>query len=142
MNTLLAIFLQVNLAFAQSDVMRLEVVNPPSGVRQQINFYAQELDYNLRLAQSQNEKFRAINHATVQLIVLKDNALTQTAADEGYMELMIDVLDSIPRGRDFNRENCDRYENDLLNQYEPFAEEEPQEPAVKPGWNALQALCR
>ncbi|MNL33403.1 hypothetical protein D3C87_1553140 [compost metagenome] len=58
------------------------------------------------------------------------------------MELVLAVLDSIPRGKGFHRGDCDKYENDLINQYEPLAEDEPEEPAVKPGWNALQAICR
>jgi len=144
MNSLLALLLVLSVteAFAQSDSMRLEIVNPPSGVRQQANYYTQELDYNLRLSHSQNEKFRAINRATIQLMVLKDNALTQTLEDEGYIELVIEVLDAVPRGKAFAKADCDKYENDLINEFEPYAEEAPLEPAVKPGWNALQALCR
>ena len=141
MKLLIAILLQAALTHAQ-DMQRLEIITPPSGVRQQVNAYTQQLEDDLSRAQTQNDKYRALNRATYQLKILKENALTQTLEDDGYMELMIAVMDSVPRGRAFHKEDCDLYRNDLLNEFEPLAEEEPEEPAVKPGWSALQAFCR
>ncbi len=46
------------------------------------------------------------------------------------MDLMVSVLESLPAQKQFTKRDCLKYENDLLTQYEPMAEETPQEPAV------------
>jgi len=142
MNFILAILMQASIAMAAIPLVEVTSSTPATGVRQQVNFYTQQLEEDLKRAQNNTERFQALNKASDQIRVLKENALTQTASDEGYMELVLAVLDSVPRGKSFHRGDCDKYENDLLNQYEPLAEDEPEEPGVKPGWNALQAICK
>jgi hypothetical protein len=77
-----------------------------------------------------------------QINGLRDNNNAQSSQDESYMDLMTSVLESLPTQKEFKKKNCGKYEADLLNQFDPTAEEEPSEVAVKPGWNALQSLCQ
>lgn len=117
-------------------------VNSGRSVRQQVDSFAELMDKEMSAAKNNKEKFRAMNRAEDQINALRDNAVTQSAQDESYMDLMVSVLDSLPEEKEFKRKDCAKYEADLLNQFDPTADDAPVEPAVKPGWLALQSLCK
>jgi hypothetical protein len=100
------------------------------------------LERDMLRADSNDERMQSLNRAIADLRYMNENALRETAKDQGYMSLMVAVLDSIPKNKDFKKSDCGKYESDMLNQFEPTAEEEPDDPAVRHGWYVLQALCR
>ncbi|MFS4460788.1 hypothetical protein [Bdellovibrio sp. HCB2-146] len=111
-------------------------------VRLEVERYALGLQVDVLSAKRNPERFRALNRALDEIKMLRENSFTATQADEGYLDLMVNALEAIPPESQFKRKDCAKYENDFLNQFEPLAEEAPMEPAVKPGWAVLQALCR
>ncbi len=117
---------------------------PPQGinVRAQTEFHARMLEAKVSNARNNTERFRALHQALDQISSLRENNLTFTGKDEGYVSLMVSVLESLPTQTKFRQQDCAKYENDFLNQFEPTADEQPKEPAVRPGWKVLQALCR
>lgn len=117
-------------------------VNSGRTIRQQVDSYAELMEKEVAAAKNNRERFRALDRVEDQIIALRENAVTQTAHDEAYMDLMLAVIDSIPAEKEFHKKDCARYEADMLNQFDPTADEGPSEPAVKPGWNALQSLCK
>lgn len=116
--------------------------NQVQNVRLEVERYALGLQVDVMNAKQNSERFRTLNRALDEIKMLRDNTFTATQADEGYMDLMVNALESIPPESQFKRKDCAKYENDFLNQFEPLADEAPIEPAVKPGWVVLQALCR
>ncbi|XGC79888.1 hypothetical protein ACES2L_11160 [Bdellovibrio bacteriovorus] len=116
-------------------------VRSQRSLRQQVDSYVKLLEQEVQTAQSQSDRFKFINQVLTQIKTLRDNGAPQSALDDTHMDLVVTVLESIPKERDFKRNRCLTYENDLLNQFEPTAEDNPTEPAVKPGWNVLQSLC-
>lgn len=123
--------------------LRIEF-SPPGGkpLRTQVDNYIVALNRELASGRNNHEKFKTLSRAVDEITMLRDNSMPQTAQDDAYMDLMVAVIESLPAEKDFKRPNCLRYENDLLNQFEPNADDTPTEPAVKPGWQALQSLCR
>ncbi|UYL07510.1 hypothetical protein B9G69_010685 [Bdellovibrio sp. SKB1291214] len=117
-------------------------VNSGRSIRAQIDTYAELLQKELDMAKNNKERFRAIRRVTDEIKVVRENNMPQSAADEAYMDLMLTVFESVPTEKNFKKSDCSRYEYEILNQYEPTAEMEPVEPAVKPGWNAISSLCR
>ncbi|WP_374074319.1 hypothetical protein [Bdellovibrio bacteriovorus] len=111
-------------------------------LRQQVDSYAELLEKEVVKAKNTKEKYRAVSRVLVQIKALRDNSAPQGALDESHMDLMVSVLESLPQQGKFKKKECLKYENDLISQYEPTAEEAPQEPAVKPAWTVLQSLCR
>lgn len=116
-------------------------VRSQRSLRQQVDSYVKLLEQEVQTAQSASDRFKFINQVLTQIKSLRDNGAPQAALDDAHMDLVVTVLESLPKERDFKKNRCLTYENDLLNQFEPTAEETPQEPAVKPGWNVLQSLC-
>ncbi len=117
-------------------------VNSGRALRAQVDSYVEMLQKELGLAKNNKERFRAIRRVTDEIRVVRENNMPQTAADEAYMDLMLTVFESVPSEKNFKKSDCARYENDILNQFEPTADIEPVEPAVKPAWTALTVLCR
>lgn len=111
-------------------------------LRTQVDSYAELLQKEVIKAKNPRDKFRAVNRVLGQIQALRDNGAPQGALDEAHMDLLVSVLESLPRESQFRKRDCSKYENDLLTQYEPMADESPSEPAVTPGWNVLQSLCR
>lgn len=111
-------------------------------VREQVDTLIRRMESDVERAPSNRERFRVMNQTLVKVRALRDNSLPQGARDEAHMDLMVAVLESLPKQSAFQKKNCLRYENDLINQFEPAAEEAPQEPAVVPGWRVLESLCR
>ena len=110
-------------------------------VKVQVNQYAAALRKNIGSTKDNHEKFMELMRTRNAINAIRENNLTQTAADEGYMDLMVAVFDSLPTESSFKKVNCLKYENDLLTQFDPVAEGDPTEPAVKPGWAFLESLC-
>ena len=117
-------------------------VRGSKSLRSQVNSYVTALNNELAQEQNRHEKFRLISRGIDDITMLRDNGMPQSAQDDAYMDLIVAVYASIPTEKDFKKRDCLRYENDLLNQFEPNADEAPSEPAVKPGWQALQVICR
>ncbi|AFY02336.1 hypothetical protein Bdt_2654 [Bdellovibrio bacteriovorus str. Tiberius] len=111
-------------------------------MRQQVESYTEMLEKEVGKAKNNKERYRAMNRIVGQIRSLRDNSVPQGAQDEAHMDLMVSVLESIPAEKSFKKKDCAKYENDLISQYEPTAEEAPIEPAVQPGWKVLESLCR
>ncbi|WP_413560487.1 hypothetical protein [Bdellovibrio sp. HCB209] len=132
----------VFLAGTANAAIREVPVNSGRSLRAQVDSYAELLQKELLMAKGNKERFRAIRRVTDEIKVVRENNMPQSAQDEAYMDLMMAVFDSVPAEKNFKRSDCSRYENDILSQYEPTADMEPLEPAVKPAWSALTILCR
>ena len=117
-------------------------VHSGRSIRAQIDTYTELLQKELDMAKNNKERFRAIRRVTDEIKVVRENNKPQSASDEAYMDLMLTVFESVPSEKNFKKGDCSRYEYDILSQYEPTAEMEPVEPAVKPAWGALAVLCR
>lgn len=111
-------------------------------VRQQVDTYAELLQKEVLKAKNNRDKYRAMNRVVSQIKTLRDNSVPQGAQDEAHMDLMVSVLESLPREKNFKKKDCAKYENDLISQFEPTAEDIPQEPAVQPAWKVLESLCQ
>lgn len=111
-------------------------------VREQVDILIRRMESDIEKAPSDRERFRVMNQTLGKIRSLRDNSVPQGARDEAHMDLMVTVLESLPKQSAFQKKNCLRYENDLINQFEPTAEDAPQEPAVVPGWRVLESLCR
>ena len=110
-------------------------------LRQQVDSYAELLQKEVGIAKSTKDKYQALEYSLSQIRVLRENTPTQEISDEAHMDLIVTVLDSLPKKREFKKKDCAQYQNDFVNQYEPSAEEGPKEPAVKPAWDFLQSVC-
>ncbi|WP_413577863.1 hypothetical protein ACLVWU_05190 [Bdellovibrio sp. HCB290] len=117
-------------------------VNSGRSLRAQVDTYLELLQKELNMSKSNKDRFRAIRRVTDEIKVVRENNMPQSAQDEAYMDLLLTVFESVPSETNFKKGDCSRYENEILNQYEPTADIEPIEPAVKPAWNALTVLCR
>lgn len=136
----LGIFL---LVFAINVYGAVEIpIHSSRSLRQQVDTYAEMLQKEVVTAKNKKEKYRSLTKALNQIKALRENTPTQSALDESHMDLIVSSLESLPSQSKFKKKDCGKYENDFLNQYEPGADEEPQESAVRPGWQVLQSLCR
>lgn len=117
--------------------------NPYSGTeaKVQLHIYLDKLETELNKAKTPKEKYKALNNTLTQISALRDHSLP-SADDETYIELLVTGLESLPKEMNFKKESCQRYRAEYLNQFEPLADEAPEEPAVQPGWNVLQSICR
>lgn len=110
-------------------------------LREQVDSYAELLAKETKNSKSTSDKYRAINRVLHQIKTVREKNTVPNAWDEAHIDLLVSVLESLPLERKFRKKDCVKYKNDLLNQYEPLAEEAPEEPAVKPGWTVLKSLC-
>lgn len=111
-------------------------------VRQQFDAHMELLEKEVGKVKKNKDVFLSLNRVVSQIKSLRENSPSQGAQDEAHMDLALSVLESLPSERSFKKRDCAKYESDLLNQFEPTAEEEPLEPAVKPGWQVLRSLCK
>ncbi|WP_253696312.1 hypothetical protein [Bdellovibrio bacteriovorus] len=131
------------LVLDASAAIRQEVpIQSQRSLRQQVDSYAELLQKEVVKARNNKERFSSVHRVLGQIKTLRDNSAPQGALDEAHMDLMVSVLESLPQQKNFKRRDCYKYENDLVSQFEPTAEEAPIEPAVRPGWDVLQSLCR
>lgn len=132
----------VILLCSQSFAKKEIPVTSGRAIRLQVESLAELMQKEIVIAKNVKEKFRLLGRAEDQIISLRENHPSQNAQDESYMDLVMAVFGNIPEEKEFKKKDCAKYEADLLNQFEPTAEEMPTEPAVLPGWTALQALCK
>lgn len=111
-------------------------------LRQQVDSYADLLQKDVAKEKNAKKKIRATKRVLGQIKALRENSAPQGPLDEAHMDLLVSVLESLPNESQFRKKNCQKYEMEFINQYEPTAEEAPQEPAVRPGWTVLQSLCQ
>lgn len=111
-------------------------------LRQQVDSYVELLQKEVNSSKKKKEKFRSLNRVVREIKSLRENSAPQGAFDESHMDLLVSVFEALPEEKKFKKKDCLKYENDLLNQFEPLAEEAPEEPAVKPGWEVLRSLCQ
>lgn len=117
-------------------------ISSSRSLRQQVDSYVELLEKEINEAKSNKDRFHSLNHILQEIRSLRDNGAPQGAVDEAYMDLLVSVLESLPTEKKFKKTECSKYENDLISQFEPQAEEAPEEPAVKPGWSVLHSLCQ
>ena len=117
-------------------------VQSSRSLRQVVDSYAEMLEKEVRKAKNNKERFRSHRRVLGQIRILRDNSVTQSAQDEAHMDLLVSSLEAIPEEKKFKQRECARYESDFLEQFEPTAEEAPQEPAIKPSWEVLRSLCK
>lgn len=110
-------------------------------LRQQVDSYAELLEKEVVKGKNSKEKYRSVKRVLGQIRALRENSSPQGALDESHMDLLVSVLESIPNEGKFKKKECEKYQSDFMDQFEPTAEEEPQNPAVKPGWTVLQSMC-
>ncbi|MGZ3771119.1 MAG: hypothetical protein ACXVCP_14200 [Bdellovibrio sp.] len=111
-------------------------------LRQQVDSYSELLQKEVSSAKKNKEKFKTLHRVLQEIRSLRDNNASQEALDEAHIDLLVSVLESLPEEKKFKKKDCLKYENDLISQFEPMAEEAPEEPAVKPGWTVLRSLCQ
>lgn len=135
--------LRVIIVFFFSSVLMAAIPQPKAfTVRSVVESYINGLQVEVINAKNNNERFQAVNRTLEEIRALRDTAPPQSQREEGQMNLMVSVLESLPDQDNFKKRDCPIYENDFLNQYDPLADEAPEEPAVKPGWTILQSLCK
>ena len=135
--------LRVLIVFFFSSVLMAAIPQPkPFSVRSVVESYINGLQVDVLNAKNNTDRFQAINRTLEDIRALRDTAPPQNQREEGQMNLMVAVLESLPDQEDFKKVDCPIYQNDFINQYDPLAEDTPEEPAVKPGWTILEALCR
>lgn len=108
---------------------------------QEVETHSELLQKKIAMSKNKKEKFSVLSSVLGQIQMLRENSPPQNASDEARINLMVSVLESLPRKSEFKKQDCAKYEEALINQFEPGADEEPQEPAVQPGWRVLKALC-
>lgn len=116
-------------------------INSGRTIRQQIDTLVELMLKELAVAKKSKEKFQTLLRTEEQISALRENAPALAVQDEVYVDLLMSVLKSLPAEKEFKKRDCEKYRVDLLDQFEPTAEDAPQEMAVKPGWEALQLLC-
>ncbi|WII72302.1 hypothetical protein QJS83_00280 [Bdellovibrio sp. 22V] len=139
--SILAVAIWLLVLDAHGAIPSSDAIRSPRSVRQQVDSYAELLEKEVAQSKNNRQRYTALNRVLSEIKSLRENSVPQGAKDEAHMDLLVSVLESIPQEKSFKRKDCLRYENDLINQYEPMAEEAPAEPAVKPGWTVLQSLC-
>ncbi|MGZ3773184.1 MAG: hypothetical protein ACXVCY_06405 [Pseudobdellovibrionaceae bacterium] len=117
-------------------------VSSSHSLSQQVDTYIELLEKEVNVSKTNKERFQSLNRVIHEIKSLRDNSIPQGAWDDSHLDLLVTVLESLPSEKKFNKKDCAKYENDLLSQFEPQAEEAPEEPAVKPAWTVLQSLCR
>lgn len=117
-------------------------VQSSRSLRQVIDSYAEMLEKEVLKAKNNKERFRSHRRVLGQIRILRENSVTQSAQDEAHMDLLVSSLDAIPDEKKFKKRDCARYESDFLEQFEPTADEVPEEPAIKSGWEVLRSLCK
>lgn len=134
---------RVLIVFFFSSALMAAIPQPkPFTVRSAIESYVNGLQVDVINAKNNSERFQAINRTLEDIRALRDTAPPQNQREEGQMNLMVAVLESLPDQEDFKKVDCPIYQNDFINQYDPLAEDTPEEPAVKPGWTILESLCK
>lgn len=81
-------------------------------------------------AKENKQKFALLNHALMQMKVLRIEMEPLAAEVAAPMDTLIAALGSLPSQRAFKKKNCSQYSSQL-----------PQDPAAQPAVDFLQTLC-
>lgn len=102
------------------------------------------LSLQVRLSESQNrlEKFQEVKKTLKEVQEFQENRAESTLTEAGRVQLLVAILESLPRAAKFDLKNCDKYRSEYLEEFEPMADEAPQDPSVLYGWDVLDKLCR
>ena len=111
-------------------------------VREQIQASLMKLESTLQQSQNTNEKFRALQRSLSEIELIRDYGQPENRADKTHTDLTVAALHALPTEVAFKKDDCAKYESDFINQFDPLAEDEPQEPALQPAWDILKSLCQ
>lgn len=117
-------------------------VQPKRPVREQVQASLLRLESTMNQSQTTIEKFRALQRSLSEIEIIRDYGMPESRADKTHTDLTVAALHALPTQVAFKKDNCAKYESDFLNQFDPLAEEEPQEPALQPAWDVLKSLCQ
>ncbi|AHI06473.1 hypothetical protein BDW_09865 [Bdellovibrio bacteriovorus W] len=88
------------------------------------------------------EKFQEIQKTLLEIQSYQEAQPAVSKAEQGRVQLLVAVLEALPKARGFNVKDCEKYRNEYLEEFEPMAEEAPEDPSVLYGWDVLEKLCR
>lgn len=139
-----AILFGIGIVLSLSARGAVEVpIRTDRSVRQQVDTYAELLEKEVTKVKKVKDKYNTLVRVKNQIKSLRETSQPQGAQDEAHMDLLVSVLESLPSQKVFNKKDCEKYEAELLGQFEPVEDEDsPQNPAVRPGWSVLQSLCK
>ena len=138
----LVIFL-MGLFFVVTAFGAVEIpIRTTRSIRQQVDIYGELLQKEVAKVKSVKEKYKTISRVKSQIKELRASSSPQGLQDEAHMDLLVSVLEALPEQKSFKRKDCLKYESELLVEFELVAEDKPQNPAVKTGWEVLQSLCQ
>lgn len=133
----------ISLFFVINAYSAVEIpIRTARSLRQQVDTYGELLQKEVAKVKTLKEKYKTISRVKSQIKELRASNSPQGLQDEAHMDLLVSVLESLPPQKGFKRKDCLKYESELLVEFEPVAEEKPQNPAVQAGWEVLQSLCR
>lgn len=102
------------------------------------------LSLQVRLSETRDrlEKFQEIQKTLIEIQNLQETRSATSKGEQGRVQLLIAVLEALPKAQDFELKNCEKYRSEYLEEFEPMADEIPQDPSVLYGWDVLTKLCR
>lgn len=102
------------------------------------------LGLQIRLSEATDrlEKFQEIQKTLLEIQSFQDTRTAASRGEQGRIQLLVAVLEALPKAQDFKMKDCERYRSEYLEEFEPMAEEVPQDPSVLYGWDVLTKLCR
>jgi hypothetical protein len=110
-------------------------------LRQKVESEILNLDRNLAKAKKLDEKFRLLAKSEREIRVLRKKTARQDERDEIFFDQFLAVLGEIPRSPQFKREQCGEYRTTLVAHFEPTAEGNVQNQALKYGLQVLDEIC-
>lgn len=116
----------------------------PEGMalRQQVESDLLNLQRNLGKSSKRPEQLRFLAQFEKQLKQERSRKPRQTEVDEIFFDQLLGVLSEIPRSKTSDSSDCSRTRAQILANFEPSAQDEPQNPAVKYGLSILKEICR
>jgi len=133
----------VSLTFFFSHVLlgkKDEPVNHLS-VRQQFESHISNLKRNLEDSKKSNQKWTIVEKFEAQIKALRKKNPVQVEPDEFFMDQFTSSLGAIPRGKSFQKAQCEDYKTSIQAQHDPREEDPPTGP-VGQALAILEILCR
>lgn len=102
------------------------------------------LGLQIRLSETQSrlEKFQEIQKTLLEIQNFQETRAVASSGEQGRVQLLIAVLEALPKAQEFKLKDCEKYQSEYLEEFEPMADEVPQDPSVLYGWDVLTKLCR
>ena len=110
-------------------------------LKQQVDQELHNLQKNVKKAASLNDKLKFIDLAESKIRDLRSVSPRQRDRDELYFDIVLASLEEIPRQEYFKKDRCDIYKQSILNKYDPEADSQPKNPAVKKTVGVLESIC-